>query len=787
MSKTQDRTRLLFTTTGLMLAIAAGPAFAQPASAPEVPVPAQPAPADQATGAPLTAASKPDENSIPDIIVTATKRGDEALRNVPIAIQALTGDTLAKAGITQFSEYATRVPSLSFQDLGPGDKKYIIRGINSTGAATVGAYYDEAVISADNRNDGGGRNVDLKLFDIARIEVLKGPQGTLYGASSESGTIRIITNKPDSHHFGGYIAGELSQTRKGGTNYNINGAINLPLIENLLAIRLVGWRVDDSGYIDQIRLPAGRKNNVNTDETSGGRASLRFTPTSALSLTASATYQKTHSDGSSRYTPAGVQSFSTTGFPPVAGGDLLNTDLSRSPLDDKVRIYSLTGEYNFAGGGIVATTNYFDRDFLFNFDSSPILFFFGVPIPGITIQPQSRKIWSNELRYASKLDGPLNFVVGGFYSKEKSNFDVQVVKINDFGDPAGPFSRLNSDDALSNPDGNTFFGRFDNNRLTQYALFGEATFAITSTLKATGGARYFHSRLTSRQETTHPFGGFGPNPPGVQGNQASDHKVTFKGNLSWKPSNDVLIYATAAQGFRTGGLNQADLPFSSFIPRSYGSDSLWNYEVGTKLTLLNGRLRLDAAAYRIDWSNIQVGAVDATGAFPFTTNAGSAKVNGVESDLTALVAHGVTLEVGGSYQNARLTSDQPGATPRPITLGLSGDRLPNVPRFSGSVNLDVDRPISDRWNYLLHGDVSYHGSSNTKLRASIDPNNVRLASYSLVNLRAGFTDRVWTVTAFVRNLFDKRAQVDAIFSSQDPLAYITVRPRTIGIGVARKF
>lgn len=784
---TELRISLFTTTAGLMLATLAQPALAQSASVPEVPVPAQPAPINKATDAPVVAPSKPDDNSIPDIIVTATKRGDEALRNVPIAIQALTGNTLTKAGITQFSEYAGRVPSLSFQDLGPGDKKYIIRGINSTGAATVGAYYDEAVISADNRNDGGGRNVDLKLYDIARIEVLKGPQGTLYGASSESGTIRIITNKPNSRDFSGYIAGEVSQTSKGGTNYNLNGMINLPLVTDELAVRLVGWRVDDSGYIDQIRLPAGRRNNVNNDDTWGGRASLRFTPTNELSITASATYQKTHSNGSARYTPAGTQSFSTDGYPPVAGGDLLNTDLSRSPLDDKVKIFSLTGEYNFAHGSIVATTNYFDRDFLFNFDSSPILFFFGVPISGITIQPQSRKIWSNELRYASKFDGPLNFVVGGFYSKEKSNFDVQVVKINDFGDPAGPFSGLNADDALSTPTGNTFFGRYDNNRLKQYAAFGEATFAFTPTIKATVGARYFHSSLSAVQETTHPFGGFGPNPPGILHNQASDHKVTYKGNLSWKPNQQVLLYVTAAQGFRTGGLNQADLPFSSGIPRSYGSDSLWNYEVGTKLTMLGGRLRIDAAAYLIDWSNIQVGAVDATGAFPYTTNAGTAEVDGLEADINALLAHGVTLEVGGSYQNARLTSDQPGPVPRPIILGRNGDRLPNVPHFNGSVNLDVDRPINDRWNYQLHGDVTYRGSSDTKLRRSIDPNNVPLASYSLVNLRAGVSDRLWTVTAFVRNLLDKRAQVDAIFSSQDPLAYITVRPRTIGIGASRKF
>lgn len=726
-----------------------------------------------------------------EIIVTATKRGDEALQGVPISIQAITGKALGNAGAVEFIDFAARVPSLTFQDLGPGDKKYIIRGINSTGAATVGAYYDEAVISADNRNDGGGRNADIRLYDIERIEVLKGPQGTLYGASSESGTIRIITNKPVADEVSGYIAGDLSDTEKGGTNYSVNGAINLPIVEDKLAMRVVGWYIDNSGYIDATRIPSGRLDNINTDETSGGRASLRYTPTSDFSLTASATIQDTHSDGSSRFTPSGSLSFgdAANGFPPVPGGDLINTDLTRSPYDEQIEVYSLTGEYAFDRGSIVATTNYFDRDINFVFDSSPILFFFGVPIPGITIQPQSRRIWSNELRYASKFDGLFNLVIGGFYSKEKSDFDVQVVRSNGFGEPRGPFSRLNSDDALSNPDGNTFFGRFDNNRLRQFAVFGEATFDFTSTLSGTVGARYFDSTLNSRQETTHPFGGFGPNPPGVLSNHDSDSKATYKFNLNWKPNGDVLVYATAAQGFRVGGLNQADLPFASGIPRGYDSDSLWNYELGAKLTLADGRIWLNGAVYHIDWSNIQVRALDATGAFPFTTNAGSANVDGAELELTARVATGVTLNLGGSYQDANLTDDQPGPEtgPRPPSLGLDGDKIPNVPKFIGSLNLDVERPLTDTLNYIVHADVSHRGSSHTTLGRERDGFDVRLGSYALANLRIGIKNDDWTLVAFARNIFDKRAQVDAISSDQDPLAFITVRPRTLGVSVTRRF
>lgn len=734
------------------------------------------------------------QGALDEIVVSAAKRGDQSAQDVPIAIQAIGGDALAQSGAVQFSDYAYRVPSLTFQDLGPGDKKYIIRGVNSTGAATVGAYYDEAVISADNRNDGGGRNADIRLYDIERIEVLKGPQGTLYGASSESGTIRIITNKPNTDGVSGYLSGSVSNTEEGDFNYAVNGAVNLPIIEDKLALRVVGWKIDDSGFVDQTRVPSGFLENVNNDQTSGGRATLRYTPTDFFTLTASATIQDTHSDGSSRYTPAGTLSFedqvtppTLPSFPAVPGGDLINTDLTRSPLDDEIEIYSLTGEYEFAGGVITATSNYFDRDMRFTFDSSPILFFFGVPIPGITIQPQSREIWSNELRYASKFDGPFNFVAGGFYSHEASDFDVEVVRSNNLGEPRGPFTRLNSDDALSNPDGNTFFGRFDNNKLKQYAFFGEATFDFTPTISATGGIRYFHNSLNATQETTHPFGGFGPNPPGVLTNNSTDDKVTYKGNLTWKPNDDSLFYFTAAQGFRTGGLNQADLPFASGIPRSYDSDSLWNYEAGTKLTLADGRVLLDAAAYHIDWSNIQVRAVDSTGAFPFTTNAGSASVNGGEAVLTALLTEGVTLEIGGSYQIAKLTSDQPGPTPRPPELGLDGDRLPNVPKFTGSVNLDIERPLTPTLNYLVHADVNYHGASHTTLGRTRDQFDVALDDYFLASLRLGVANDDWTAVAFVRNITDERAQVDAISSSQDPLALITIRPRTYGIELTRRF
>lgn len=750
-------------------------------------MPVSPASAQQqATSSDREGAAKPaNSDGLEDIVVTATKSGAASLQKVPIAIQAISGETLGARGADNFAKFAGSVPSLQFDDLGPGDKKYIIRGVTSTGASTVGVYYDEAVISASNSNDGGGRNADIRLYDLERIEVLKGPQGTLYGASSMSGTIRYITNKPRLNLFEGNATSEIGATEKGGLNYNVHGTVNIPIVKDILGVRVTGWLDHQSGYIDQTRLATGRVNNVNDEHVTGGRALVRFRPSDAFTLTGSVTSQKLTSRGSSRYTPPGVLSFGTTGYPAVPGGDLINTDLTRSPLTDKLHIYSLTGEYTVPFGTITATTNWYDRRFDFNFDSSAILFYFGVPIPGITKEPQYRRVWSNELRYASHFDGPLNFVVGGFLQREKSNFEVQVVRSTPDGRAAGPFSRLNADDALTTPNGNTFFGRTDNQRVSQEALFGEITVKATDKLTGLIGARYFRSRQTAAQETTHPFGGFSASPVGVLNNASKNSKVTYKFNVAYQAQPDILLYATAAQGFRTGGVNAADLPFASNIPRGYTPDSLWNYEAGAKTQFLDHRLRLNVAAYAIRWTDTQVRAVDSTGAFPFTTNAGRVNINGVEAELNASVAKGLEIDLGGSYQRAQLKDDQPRIPGNP-NLGLAGDTLPNVPKFQGNASVSYRFPLAREFEGILRADANYRGRTKTQFSNS-SPFNVPLDEYVAVNLRASATSAVWSTSLFVSNLFDARAQIDAISSVQDPLARLTIRPRTYGLSLTRKF
>src|SRR5882757_6851335 len=480
------------------------------------------------TGMPVFAASpagpSDDTTALSEVVVTANKLNSTVVLETPASIQAISGQDLQKQGVAGFMDIAARIPGLSVEDLGPGDRKYVIRGSNA--------------------NDGGGLQSDIRLYDLDHIEVLRGPQGTLYGASSESGTIRFITKKPNLTAVGGYLTGEVSDTNHGSGNYNINGALNLPIISDNVALRMVGWRVDDSGYIDQIRVgaasadPQGLVKGVNWDRVLGGRAILRIQPFDDLTIDASYTRQSDRWGGSSRYTPAGVTAFAIEGAPVIQGCDLCNTDNSRSPGQDELSVYSLTVNYKMRYGTVTATTNQYNRDFQYNIDQTPILASVGVPLPGEAYETISRKLNSSEIRYASAFDFPVNFVVGGYRQSETADLNIALLSTNGQGVAVDAFSPLASQDALLNPGvGNTFFGRTDDRTNTDYAGFGEVTWSVTPQLKLTAGLRYFTEKLEGVQQTTHPFAA-GPVLPPVSDFSQSDSKVTSKFNASYKFNDD---------------------------------------------------------------------------------------------------------------------------------------------------------------------------------------------------------------------------------------------------------
>ena len=758
-------------------------------------------------GAPVLAADQAG-GELSDIIVTANKLNAEKILDIPVSMQAISGAALQDANASGIMDIAGKIPGLSIQDLGPGDKKYVIRGINSTGDSTTGVYYGEAVISGTNSDDGGGFESDIRLYDLDRVEVLRGPQGTLYGASSMSGTIRFIPKSPDLHSLGGYLTMEGSQTAHASGNYNINGALNLPIVDGVLALRLVGWKLYDSGYINQIRVgegvvglasttptptPAtvaalGYLKGANDDVVGGGRAMLRYRPTDKLTIDANFTSQTETSGGSSRYTPAGITAFNGGPIAAVQGCDLCNTDVTQSPWSDNLVVFGATVTYDTGAGTVTGTANQYDRRTDFTFDSTPILVSFGVPVPAETFEPRNRQVTSTELRYASAFDSPVNFVAGVYREYDHQFLNVDVVATNGFGLPTGPFSSANSADALNFPGvGTTFFGRSDERSSTQYAGFGEATWKITHAWTAVAGLRYFTERLNGVQIQTHPFGGFPPGPTLVPLPDPTEtfNKVTWKANLSYKFNEGLLAYATVSTGFRGGGLNAVSEPFEP-IPAAYAPDTLTNYEVGAKGRLFDGLFDYQADVYLIDWKNMQVQETTADGAFVFQGNAGAARVMGVELELAAHPTEYLTAAFAGSYQDAYLTQ---GATAAQKalnpTLGVTGNTIPDVPKVQMNFGLTYKRPIGNDWDGLVGTDVTYRDAENAYF--SSNPFNIPLASYTLVGLRIGVIQGPWSVTAFARNLTDKRAQVSAINSSQDPSGLLTVQPRTIGVTMTRKF
>jgi iron complex outermembrane recepter protein len=765
-----------------------------------------------ATAADVATQTSAEVSPLDEIVVTANKLNAQRVLDIPVSIQAISGDALQAAGVAGIMGIAGDIPGLSIQDLGPGDKKYVIRGINSTGDSTTGVYYGEAVISGSNADDGGGFESDIRLYDLDRVEVLRGPQGTLYGASSMSGTIRFIPKSPDLNNVGGYLTMEGSETAQASGNYNINGAVNLPLIDGVLALRMVGWKLYDSGYINQIRVGTGVSGltnisttstpnyqtepvqalgylkGVNDDDVGGGRAILRYKPTDQLTIDATYTTQTETSGGSSRYTPAGTTAFNGGPITPVQGCDLCNTDVTQSPWSDNLVVFGATVTYDTGAGVVTGTANQYNRNTAFSFDSTPILVSYDVPVPAETFEPRQRQVTSSELRYASAFDSPVNFVAGLYREHVHQFLTVDVITTNGFGLPTGPFCDNNSCDALTYPGvGTTFFGRTDERWTTSYAGFGEATWKMTDAWTAVAGIRYFTESLEGVQVQTHPFGGFPPGPTLVPLPDPNEtfNKVTWKANLSYKFSESLLGYGTVSTGFRSGGLNAISEPFEP-IPAAYAPDSLINFELGAKGRLFDGLFDYQADVFFIRWSDIQVQETTPDGAFVYQGNAGEAKVKGVEFEFTAHPIQYLSASFAGSYQDAYLAQGASAAQyALNPTLGVTGDAIPDVPKYQLSLGLNYRRPMGNGWDGMVATDVTYRDGEDSYF--SSNSFNIPLDPYTLVGLRLGVIQGPWSVTAFARNLTNKRAQVSAITSTQDPDALLTVQPRTIGLTATRTF
>jgi outer membrane receptor protein involved in Fe transport len=762
-------------------------------------------------------AAAPAEGAVlEEITVTAEKRAS-TVQDTPISITAVSGGDLAERGIVDFATLAGQTPGISMRENGPGQTEFEMRGMTSSGgnSPTVGFYLDDVPMTSPAQAQNGKVVIDPSLYDLNRAEMLRGPQGTLYGAGSMGGTVKLITNQPDTQAF--HASGEAitSDTTGGGFNYTINGMLNLPLIDNQLALRLVGTDSHTSGWIDRIVLsdfplsdPTGFiRGNVlgahvqadysqsNAEHLSGGRATLLWKVTDDFTLTPTVFYQRITQDGPSAYdsvpgTMAHYQPF----------------DIAE-PYSDKFTLGALTANYHASGFDVTSVTARWTRTSTQTQDTSESfenpytcitiapdcgqLPFYGPngvgtgPVAGTETDPSSQ--FSEELRVASTGDGPLRGVAGVFYSDFKSQWQLNTQSPNNLS--YVDFSNFTTPAATT-----TVWGLNEPANIKQWAVFGEGTWAITPAFKATAGLRFF----SYTSDLSMYFAGWG-SPLGGATPSTTDVSQSSKGvdpkfNLSYEFSDDLMVYATAAKGFRPGGGNQplpnfpppnapANFGYTAW-PKTYDSDSLWSYEVGEKSRFLDRHLIVNASVYYEDWTQIQLEELPF--GYPLFDNAGNAKIYGGELEFQALLGGGFTLSASGAYTHATL---DPGPH---YTIVLQGQPVgdpaatvvPDVPKYTANVGLDYITALSGQLSLVGHADYTYTGQ-RYDLVAINQGQMWSLPGYGISNLRLGVKSDSWNISLFCTNLANNHPALENMtalnLANPDFNRVITSQPRTIGL------
>jgi iron complex outermembrane recepter protein len=748
---------------------------------------------------PAEEANAPEETGqVERVTVTARKRSEDQ-QDAPISIQAITARKLEQFNADGFESYVRFTPSVSFISQGPGQSKIIIRGVaESTGSADGGGrsssalYLDEQPITVD------ASSPDPRLVDIERIEVLSGPQGTLYGASSQSGTIRIITKKPDLQVFEGYLEATGKLTEHGSPSYDFNGAINIPLIPDELALRVVGYTAEEGGFIDNVfgTTPGGTVDNanvvgedVNAARTDGTRVSLRWQVNSDWRATASHIFQDVNVDGRSDYDPT--------------VGDLQAVRFFKETFADQWDQSALTVEGNLGFADLVVTGAYFNRKTSYVDDNTAYdqyltttsayfpLYDFGLDPTGDNLGRTGDERTTFEARLTSRNESRWAWIVGAFYQDAENDF-VTNSRVTDFAlTPGFAFAQAELAAALLPPlaPTDTYFFQIGRYETQQFAIFGELSYDITEQLTATIGGRWFTVEGDGRLETQLPFGatatlvdGLGRPVTTVESSALpfSEEGFTPKINLSYKADEDLLLYATYSEGFRLGGANRQRLGLS--VPVQYDADKLFNYELGVKSQWMGGKLTLNGAAFLMRWEDFisDVRNPNPATFYFVTANAGQAEIIGIEGEFAWRVLD--NLSIGGSATLLSAELSEPSAI---LAGGVpEGARLPVTPEFKFAMYGEYTFPVEAlQAEGYLRADYSYTGDSVN----SIEPLTANLQeAYSITNLQVGMEKETWRVNLFLNNVFDERAQLFINPNKFD--ARVTPnRPRELGLTVRRSF
>ena len=687
-----------------------------------------------------------------DIVVTATKRS-ERLQDVPASVSAISGDALTQLGAARLQDYISRVPGLILDDtsFSNGLNQLTIRGLNTGPGAnpTVGIYIDDSPYGSSSNNSFGGSSVpDLDPLDLERVEVVRGPQGTLYGAGSLGGLFKYVTAAPDPTKTFGRVEANGTFIDRGGSGYSLRGAANVPLTDDL-AVRASGFYRRDPGFIDNVRTAT---HDVNTTDVYGGRVSLGWNVAPGWAVRASAMIQRLQADGNA------VADYDNVTRQPLFG----RYAQAREPFTGKTsqldNFYSLSIKGDLGFATLTSATSYQKQKLDFNLDvTDAYAAAFGLGGSGVEIVTHSLlHKWTQEVRLASPDTGPLSWQIGGFYTPE-SNVTLQ------------PIYAFNLSTGAILPPPNVLDAEVDFG-MKEIAGFANVTYTFSPAFDITGGLRSSHN-----SQTLHEVLGGLLTGPVLQNGTSSDSSWTWLVTPRFHLNHDTMLYARVATGYRPGGPNLV-VPG---VPASYEPDRVTNYEFGFK-TRINRTLSLDLAAYWIDWDNIQLNQTNSTGQ-NYNGNASRARSRGVEASLDWRAAPGLNLHGNVTYDDAVLRAPlPPGDVSAPV-----GARLPSVPEWSGQIGADYEFAVGGHWKAMVGADWRYIGD---RLGYFVSPGSTRwsLPSYDVLDVRAGLRSGQLSITAYVKNVTNSYGQVAAY--QLGPSTRVTViRPRTFGISVASSF
>ena len=720
-----------------------------------------------AAAQPLPPQAQADQNAI---IVTAQKR-TQVLIDVPQSVTVVPGATLEQQHATSFQDYLKLVPGLDLNQSRPGEGRLILRGINTGGvASTVGIYVDETPFgSSSGLVNGAVLAGDFDTFDLSRIEVLRGPQGTLYGASSLSGVLRFVTNAPSTAAFELRGRAGVEAVKGGDLGYNADAVVNVPLGPTI-AFRASGNYRKDAGFIDSIGTGGSDvAKNINGDRSYGGRASLLFKPSDAASIRLSAIAQNIDANA-----PSVIEADPVT-LRPLHG--LTQSQFVPQFSNLHYRVYNGTGGFDLGFASLTSSTSYATQKqherIDFTFALSPFLRAALKLPPNEFFEAQDTNLnkFTQEIRLSSQ-SHLLDWLVGGYYTNEKGLIDQSFVAVT-----PGTLTPLALPFTLGTANVTS--------KYRELAGFADATFHFGPQFDLELGGRYSHNRQSAHEMTNGVLAGGAPKDFPIA--RSSENVFTYSLAPKFKPNKNTSIYARVAKGFRPGGPNvlPAGVTIPPDVPRIFHSDSVISYEAGVKAQSADQRFSIDAAAFHINWKNIQLFTV--VSGFGVNANGSSAKSDGFEFTAAARPIAGLTLSANGAYTDARLT----GSTPTSVG-GRDGDQLPFTPKFTLSLNGDYGWHVGPRTR--AHVGASWRHVSGQTAGYDIDfvtahGRQRHVPSYNVVDLNAGVDLGQFDIEAYVKNLGNSHGITSTtaltVFGASPDTGFPLYPGGAIGTGIIR--